>query len=141
MRVLIFGGRDQDPDAVCGWLEEHFSDLLITHGILKRPADARNVAIIEGGAGGADLGGLLYAIRNHIDHVQERADWIRHGRAAGPIRNQKMIDDHKPDLAIGFPGGVGSADMARRVEKHNIPLVRVQPLAVVEKPPVIRKGL
>jgi len=30
------------------------------------------------------------------------ADWDRHGRAAGPIRNAEMLDDFKPDLVIAF---------------------------------------
>jgi hypothetical protein len=38
------------------------------------------------------------------------ADRVTLGRAAGPIRNQAMIDDGKPDLVIAFPGGHGSAD-------------------------------
>jgi hypothetical protein len=41
-----------------------------------------------------------------------KADWHRHGRAAGPIRNQKMLD-WGPDLVVAFAGGTGTAGMVR----------------------------
>jgi hypothetical protein len=40
------------------------------------------------------------------------ADWNRLGPGAGHIRNQRMIDEGKPDAAVAFPGGTGTADMA-----------------------------
>jgi hypothetical protein len=42
------------------------------------------------------------------------ADWISLGRKAGPIRNQRMLEEGKPDLVMAFPGGRGTADMVRR---------------------------
>ena len=47
------------------------------------------------------------------------ADWTKHGKAAGPIRNQKMLDEC-PDLVVAFPGGKGTADMVRRAMKAGI---------------------
>src|SRR5690606_30354012 len=49
------------------------------------------------------------------------ADWRRHGRAAGPIRNQEMADAGA-DLCIAFPGGRGTADMVRRARAAGIPV-------------------
>ena len=40
---------------------------------------------------------------------------------AGHFRNQQMIDEGKPDAAIIFPGGSGTADMANRIKKAGIP--------------------
>jgi len=34
--------------------------------------------------------------------------------AAGNFRNQQMLDEFKPDLVVVFPGGTGTADMAKR---------------------------
>jgi predicted Rossmann-fold nucleotide-binding protein len=42
------------------------------------------------------------------------------GLAAGPIRNQQMIDEGKPDLVIAFPGGAGTHDMMARATKANL---------------------
>jgi hypothetical protein len=36
------------------------------------------------------------------------------GRAAGPRRNQRMLEDFRPDLVVAFPGGRGTAYMVRR---------------------------
>jgi hypothetical protein len=50
------------------------------------------------------------------------AQWKKHGRAAGPIRNQRMLDKGKPDLVVAFPGGRGTADMIRRAERAGVPV-------------------
>jgi hypothetical protein len=39
------------------------------------------------------------------------AEWERLGRKAGPIRNQRMLEEGKPDLVVAFPGGTGTAGM------------------------------
>ena len=48
------------------------------------------------------------------------ADWKKYGKSAGPLRNQRMIDEGKPDLVVAFPGGVGTADMISRAKAYNI---------------------
>jgi hypothetical protein len=53
------------------------------------------------------------------------ADWKTHGKAAGFIRNQRMLDEGKPDLVLGFPGGSGTADMCSRAERAGVRVVRV----------------
>src|SRR5216684_4086692 len=83
-----------------------------------RPASPREAhnGIDAGGATGADQFAMEWAatkpeIKRYVCH----ADWETHGRAAGPIRNEKMLT-WKPDLVVAFPGGVGTADMVRRAE-------------------------
>jgi hypothetical protein len=40
-----------------------------------------------------------------------RADWEKHGRAAGPIRNREMLQAAGPRaILIAFPGGAGTAN-------------------------------
>ena len=79
------------------------------------------------GAPGADSGGRIFGEQNGAPVVTYAADWKAHGRAAGPIRNQRMIDGGKPDLVITFPGGRGTADMVRRAEKAGIEVTRPVP--------------
>jgi hypothetical protein len=50
----------------------------------------------------------------------------KHGRAARPIRNQRMLDEGKPDLVVAFPGGRGTTDMIRRAERAGVPVRQVQ---------------
>ena len=38
------------------------------------------------------------------------AQWAKYGKAAGPMRNQEMLDSGI-DLVVAFPGGRGTADM------------------------------
>lgn len=45
--------------------------------------------------------------------------------AAGPIRNQHMLDIGKPDVVLAFPGGRGTEDMIRRAEKAGVPVKRI----------------
>ena len=52
------------------------------------------------------------------------AEWDKYGVSAGPIRNQKMIDEGKPDLVFAFPGGRGTTDMIRRAAVAGIRVVR-----------------
>lgn len=49
-----------------------------------------------------------------------RANSRKHGRAAGPIRNQQMLDEGKPHLVVAFPGGTGTADMVRRAQAAGV---------------------
>ena len=49
--------------------------------------------------------------------VKVDADWAKYGPVAGPIRNQDMLDLHRPKMVIAFPGGKGTADMVKRAKK------------------------
>jgi len=108
MRVLICGGRDFYDGA-----------------LLKRTLDyilpvKDNIIVIHGGARGADALAGWWARTNGFSVELYPADWDKHGLAAGPIRNQQMIDEGKPDLVVAFPGGKGTADMVRRAKKAGI---------------------
>lgn len=107
-RVLVCGGREY-----ADW--RTMSDLLwgIHH-------DTRIAEIINGGASGADEMSTRWATLANVPLSVIRADWQRHGKAAGPIRNQEMLDRLKPDLVIAFPGGRGTADMVRRAEAAGV---------------------
>lgn len=59
-------------------------------------------AIIAGGATGADTLAQEIAIKKKIDHHIYYADWSTLGKVAGPLRNQKMITDGKPDVVCAF---------------------------------------
>lgn len=112
MRVLVCGGRDYDDrDKVFATLDT----LQRQHGRLT---------IIEGGASGADALAADWAYAQPACHlIREPADWKTDGRAAGPIRNKMMLDLHKPQLVVAFPGGRGTADMVRRAVEAGVPVL------------------
>ena len=53
------------------------------------------------------------------------AEWKKHGKAAGPIRNRKMLQDGKPDLVLAFPGGRGTANMVELATDAGIRVMHV----------------
>lgn len=117
MRVLVCGGRDfSDRDAVAFALKEYKPKPIAT-GVSE-------AIIIVGGAPGADTLAEEWADCFGVRKRVFLANWAKHGKAAGPIRNQQMIDEGKPDLVIAFPGGRGTADMIRRAESAGIPVRR-----------------
>jgi len=118
VRVLVCGGRN-------------FNDRQLLYRVLDAlHAKTPITGLIEGGAGGADyLAARWSAIRDIEHHVRMSADWTLYGKAAGPIRNQRMLDEGKPDLVIAFPGGRGTADMINRAEQAGVPVRRVSPNA------------
>jgi hypothetical protein len=76
--------------------------------------------IIHGAAPGADTLAGQWAADKGIPVEAFPADWEKHGRAAGPIRNKQMLDDGKPDLVVAFPGGWGTANMCKQAREAGV---------------------
>lgn len=112
---LICGGRDF---AEGDFLERTLDGLA---GVLEPPT-----LVIGGGATGADALGMRWACRRGIPRRVFVADWAAHGRAAGAVRNQQMLDEGRPDLVVAFPGGFGTADMVRRARNANVGVLEVR---------------
>lgn len=107
-RIGVTGGRD-------------FADFnLVVHALRQMPPDA---VLVHGAARGADR-----LCAEWWGDIQERrveahpADWQRHGKAAGVLRNQEMLDSGL-DLLVAFPGGRGTADMVRRAKAAGVPVL------------------
>ena len=79
--------------------------------------------VIHGAAKGADACAQSWAYLRHVKDKPFRADWQKYKKAAGPIRNLRMIEEGKPDLALAFPGGPGTADCLRQLQEHKINIV------------------
>lgn len=87
------------------------------------PAD---IHVISGGATGADSIAIDWAIANWCTFDEYKADWDRYGYKAGPIRNQQMLDEGKPDIVMAFPGGNGTNDMVSKARMANVRVVVVE---------------
>src|SRR5512135_3839175 len=59
------------------------------------------VMVIEGEARGADKRCRLVAEEMGMNVKALPAEWEKYGRAAGPIRNQSMLDFH-PEVCLAF---------------------------------------
>jgi hypothetical protein len=116
MKILVCGGRN--------FLNEPFIfDTL--DDVAKRGMEMLNPVrlVIHGDARGADQLAHGWATVRGIQPVLVPALWHVHGRAAGAIRNQNMLLLH-PDLVVVFPGGPGTAHMAKIADKVGIQVLR-----------------
>lgn len=124
MRVLVCGGRDY-ADIYKMHKELFALRVKSDPGIDHATSSKSNLVIIEGGARGADALARKWAGDWGIKCITEKADWDRHGKKAGPIRNREMMK-HKPDLVMAFPGGSGTANMISVAEEAGVPVRRVE---------------
>ena len=113
MRVLVCGGRtygNQD------YLDKILNQIHATEKITE---------IISGGARGADTCAIVWAEKAKVKCSVYYADWDKHGKAAGHIRNKEMLIRGNPDIIVAFPGGAGTRDMISLAYKHKIPLINL----------------
>jgi hypothetical protein len=123
MKVLICGGRDMDRIDAWNWLERNlYAEIADATGVYSPTIDR----VIHGGARGADDGADDWARSEHVPVVACPADWKKHGKAAGPIRNRMMLEVHRPDVVVALPGGRGTANMIMLAEGAGVPVVRVE---------------
>lgn len=109
LTVLVCGGRE-----FCDWglLSNILDSIHQDYGI---------VHLIQGKAIGADFLARAWAIYRDVPFTDHPADWKKHGKSAGPKRNQHMLDVHPDiDLVIAFKGGNGTKDMIQRSKKAEI---------------------
>lgn len=114
MRVLICGDRNWDDRPL---FDEAMHRFVERHGIPE--------LVIEGCARGADAMAERWAQENGVRVQHHPANWQLEHRAAGPIRNQRMLNA-KPDYVIAFhanlPKSKGTAHMVRIARRAGVPV-------------------
>ena len=118
MRVLVCGGREFDD-----WNLLNIT-LHETMGIYRGSPPESHV-VISGDSVGADWLARSWAKSTGRRYEGFPANWKKYGKAAGPIRNQQMLDEGKPDLVVAFSGGVGTADMVKRAKNFGVDVVEI----------------
>lgn len=132
IRLLVFGGRDFKDYRFLGTL----LDTLLT---TVKGTGGQIIYLVEGEAPGADILAKSWAEWRRIPVLPFKAKWDdltapdavikinKYGRKynarAGFDRNQQMIDEGKPTLAVAFPGGNGTNDMVERCKKAGISII------------------
>jgi hypothetical protein len=85
--------------------------------------------VIAGGCRGADYLAVKAARECGLSYVEFPADWQKFGKAAGPIRNAKMLKEGKPDFVLVFHPDIasskGSKHMLSLVKKARVPFLIV----------------
>ena len=116
MRLLVCGGRKYaDKAAMWAWLDAF-------HASADGPIDL----LIHGAARGADTLADLWAFSHDVTIRRYFAQWSEYGNAAGPIRNQQMLDEGRPDLVVAFPGGKGTASMVKLALAAGVRVVKIE---------------
>jgi len=105
MKVAIVGSRT--------WI-----DAAMIHRYIDRLiAEHASLTIVSGAAPGVDRIAAGYAHSMGVTVIEHHADWKRHGRTAGAIRNQAIVADS--DAVVAFWDGVSrgtkiTLDLAKR---------------------------
>lgn len=114
-RILVCGGRDWDNRTLTSGVLDGFREQYHEKGM--------PIVIVEGGARGADALAKEYAVKYNIPLEEFAAEWNKYGRAAGPVRNSKMLKSGI-DVVIAFPGGRGTQDTIGKAEKMGIRVLK-----------------
>ena len=108
-RIIVCGGRD-------------FNDYeLFRKNMDEIMAEYPEVELVSGHARGADMFAERYASEHNVPIAVFKADWEKYGRAAGPIRNRKMLEYalEEDAVVIAFWDGEsrGTRNMVSQAEK------------------------
>ncbi len=82
--------------------------------------------VVCGMARGVDTVGFNWARDNNITVKEFHADWVKHGRAAGPIRNKQMAEYAEALIAIMAPNSRGTKNMIETAIKRGLKLWEVK---------------
>lgn len=119
VRVLVTGSRD--------WPEERAWRIGRALTVVSQHLGQRRMIVVhgactdrEGRLMGADRWADEWAVRGGYEVSRHPANWKMYGRAAGPIRNQQMVDT-APELVLAFirnnsSGASGCLGMARKAK-------------------------
>lgn len=116
MIALLCGSR--------GWHDSKPVDRVLTD--LKREADERGetLTVVHGAAPGLDRMAGRLARNLGCEVISVPAEWDRYGKGAGPIRNQKMLDEYQPEVVWAFRAtgkSRGTHDMIGRAKAAGVP--------------------
>lgn len=106
MKTIIAGSREgvtlrhvEDAVASCGW---------------------RITSVVSGGCRGADKIGEFYAEVHGIPVQLFPADWSKHGRMAGPIRNRQMAENAEALIAVWDGKSRGTQHMIKTANQKGL---------------------
>lgn len=109
-RIAVTGGRN-------------FMNFLIIRKAFQEINLNENDTIVHGGCSGCDQ--LCAEVAKEFKAKTEEypADWNKYGKAAGPIRNEKMLKSNI-DMLLVFQGGKGTKNCVKKAEELQIKIKR-----------------
>lgn len=143
MRVLVTGDRNWDDQAHDNLISSLLDGLYTEHEVGYLTTHVQPFTVIEGKCpyGGADAVAEWWALHSPlhaypgdednycaVHHEPYPADWDQFGKAAGAIRNQRMLDEGKPTIVLAFKDAFdwtfkhgGTEDMVKRSKHAQVP--------------------
>lgn len=113
MKVIVAGSRS-------------INNSVLVDGILTGASTIFTInEVVTGGARGVDRIAERWAYDNRIPCKVFYADWDKHGRAAGIIRNTEMVDYADALIAIWNSSSRGTADIIGRAKSAGLPVLRI----------------
>lgn len=106
MRTIIAGGRD-------------IHDQFFVNSAMEK-INWTPTVILCGEASGVDMSGASWAFENEIPVEKYPANWSKHGRAAGPIRNAQMAKKADALVLIWDGKSRGSQSMLNLARKYDL---------------------
>ena len=119
MKLIIAGGRDyyvNDADHL------KLDEILVKENVTE---------VVSGGASGADYGGELWAAKRGIPIKKFPANWYKHGKAAGFMRNTEMAA--YADAVVLFPGGRGTEHMGQEATRTGLKIFNFTKQVIKQK--------
>lgn len=123
MKILVTGSRHRPAIDV--------------QRVLDRYVDAVSELVV-GDATGADEAAREWASMHDVKFSEFTADWQANGKAAGPIRNQQMVD-YGADLCLAFPmdGSRGTWDCVNKAKNAGIAVTVIPVSREMEARPAV----
>jgi hypothetical protein len=128
VRVVVTGGREfLDEDFMfeaLDWLHDKEGPITeLAHGGQKAwmPLTSRWRGADYYAGKWAKMRGIA-----HRDFPVTEEEWRRLHKAAGPIRNRRMLDEFRPDRVYAFPGGKGTRDCVRAALDRSLTVFSVR---------------
>lgn len=124
VRIIVTGSRNWSWDN-CGPIYDQLTGVMFSHNRTAQMTVVHGDCIM----GGADAIAKHWCNFSGARHEPHPAEWFKHGKQAGPIRNQHMVD-LGAGLVLAFPLAMGDSrgtrDCIQRARAAGIP-VRVFP--------------
>ena len=106
---------------------------MVLSEFLKHHKERKIIEIVSGLANGPDKLGIEVAKELHLPWAEFPADWDKHGKSAGMIRNSEMADYATRGLIFWDGKSKGTANMIDQLNRKNIPFKLINFLEMKEQ--------
>lgn len=73
---------------------------------------------------GADFWAHQWAVNHQKETIRAHAEWAKYGSAAGPIRNERMLKELRPQMLLATEGGRETNNMVSKASAAQIYIER-----------------